>query len=106
MNYIEAKSEIKTKYKTRTISNDVEQIVINKLLDDYNLYFVVLKQESDGVYLTDYAKNCDVLKLSSFEVKPICEKHNIHFNNNCLKTKYKSLKDLENFIKCLDELSK
>mgnify|MGYP001624334280 CR=1 FL=1 len=106
MEFETAKKEIKTKYKTNTITNDVEQIFIPKLLDEYNLYFIVLKNSSKGAYLTDYAKNCETLNITTQKSEEIAKEFNINCKENCLFTNYNSLNDLNNFIKCLDKLSK
>jgi hypothetical protein len=106
MKYLEAKQLVKKYYKTKQFSTDIETIIINKLLTYSAYYFVVLRDTKDGgSKLTDLRKTCDYFDYEEDYYKEICARHNVEFNNWAIETTFESIKDLENMIAVLDEIS-
>ena len=104
MNLITAIKNIKKENEVNLVSNDVAEIVVNKMLDDFNKYFVAIKEKNGNVYLTDYGKTSEILDLPDDVIFNICNDFNIKCNNYTLQCDYNSNEDLINFIKCIDTL--
>lgn len=106
MNFNQALTEIKKEYSTITQAPQIEMIAINKLLDPFNTYFVVLKERNGKAILSDLAKTCDIIELEEEEYVEICKKYNLNFSNWDINCEFTSNDTLRNFISFLDEIAK
>ena len=59
MNYLLAKKQVKSKYDTTPLSNDVEQINIMDMFDAFNYCYIALIDINNEAYLTDFANNLE-----------------------------------------------
>ncbi len=104
MDLLNAINNIKNVYEVNKIAKDVAQISVAKMLDDFNMYFVAIKEKDNKVYLTDYGKTNEILNIDDDTLIKICKDFNVECNNYTLKSQYTSNENLVNFINCIDKL--
>lgn len=106
MDLKQATEIINQKYKTYQRATDVVEIVVNKLLDLNNFYYIALVQMDGFLVLTDIAESANILDhISEKQWIELCEKYNLKFNDWHIETRFNGLDDLERFISLLDEAS-
>ena len=106
IDYKSAQELISEYYDLRRIDDDSCEIVIDKMLDDFNMYFICLLRGKNGdCFLSDYAKTCEIFDLPEEELKALAEENNLTFNDFYIKKTFNSIDDLDDFITFLDELS-
>ena len=102
MRYESAKELIGQFYELEDLDNSTCQIIINKLFDAGNLYFVALKESEESCYLTDFAKVCELVDISEHELKHSAYKFGLNFDDFYVKKEFNDLEDLQNFIMFLE----
>ncbi len=106
MNLLDAVKIVNTKYSTYQRTTDLVEIEVHKVLNENSFYYIALLKVGDGVILTDLAESAEVLcDVSKERWEELCKKHNVCFNDWHIETPFNSMKDLENFIALLDEVS-
>lgn len=99
--------EIQKDYTVRRISATYAQIEFDILFDDYNYIFIGVLFEDNKVLLTDmadYAELCPWEDDNIHEVKAICQKYGVTFNNYHIERLYQSNDDIKKYLDCLLEL--
>ena len=106
MKYQEALKIIKEKYEVSIIDEDMTQIIINKLLNPFNFYFICIFNCGDSTLITDMSETSDIISdVSESYWLEKCHKYNAKFDNWRLIKNFNSIEDLKEFIKLLDEVS-
>ncbi|MBQ3494672.1 MAG: hypothetical protein IJA69_04585 [Clostridia bacterium] len=100
----EALELIKQKYPIREKIDDFAEIVVDKMLNRFSYYYIAIHEEDGKCYLNDLANTCDAIALSEEEIKQICEKHNVSFDDWHLSLEYENVDSVEKLIACIDEI--
>ena len=105
MRFESAKELIGQFYELNELNTSACQIIINKLFDDENAFFIALKGDDETCFLTDFAKTCELVDISESELKSSAYKFGLGFDNYYVKKEFNDLEDLKNFIMFLDFIS-
>ena len=104
MDYKQALEQVKQKYNIIEKACDMAEIVVNKNLDSFNLFYIAIADDDGQVILNDLACTCEVIDLPEQKFVEICSKHNIMFDDWHITCNYQDLSSLENFIDCIQEI--
>ena len=104
MEYTQALEQVKQKYQIVEKACDMAEIVVNKNLDSFNLFYIAIANDDGDVVLNDLGCTCEVIDLPEQKFIEICNKHNIEFNDWHIACKYENMDSLENYIDCLQEI--
>ena len=105
MRYESAKELIGQFYEIEDLTETTCQIIINKLFDEGNLYFIALKEKDETCFLTEFAKVCEMVDISERELKHSAYNFGLDFDDFYIKKEFNDLDDLQNFIMFLDYIS-
>ena len=106
MDFNRAFEQIREKYDIRKVTLDCASIDSEIMIDEFNGLAVGLVQKDDKTFLTDYADLVNDFPLDIDEVETICKNNNVEFNNYSIDKEYNSLDDLEQYLKCIEEIIK
>ena len=104
MDYKQALEQVKQKYNIVEKACDMAEIVVNKNLDSFNLFYIAIADDDGQVILNDLACTCEVIDLPEQKFIDICNKHNVTFDDWHLSCKYESIDSLENYISCIQNI--
>ena len=105
MNFKTAVSIIEKEYKFDWVNKGCIQIESTQLLDPYNCCMVALYDNNGVALLADFADNMQIITLSEEQVKEICKKHNIMFNDYHLECIFTGNDDIKRYLECLAEIT-
>ena len=105
MDFEQAIQNIQKEYNTWYNHKDSISIETNQMLTEYNFCFVSLINYHGRLILTDLTNNMEHITLDENEVKEICKKYNIVFNDYNLECEYTSNEDIKRYLQCLNEIS-
>ena len=105
MDFEQAIQNIQKEYETKYAHKNAVMILSKQMLDEYNLCFVSLINYHGKLLLTDLTNNMEHITLDVEQVKQICEKYNITFNDYNLECEYTSNEDIKRYLECLNEIT-
>lgn len=105
MDFNQALNQIQKHYEIRPITNDVFQIFTNLKINEFNSFFIVIKNSSKP-FLTDYGKTFELVNCTEEEIKLICKKYNVCFNNYNLECAFTNIDDIQRLLNCILEITK
>lgn len=104
MEYKQALEQVKQKYNIVEKACDMAEIIVNKNLDNFNLFYIAIADDDGDTVLNDLACTCEVIDLAEEKFVEICSKRNITFDDWHISCKYENIDSLENYISCIQEI--
>ena len=104
MEYRQALEQVKQKYHIVEKACDMAEIIVNKNLDNFNMFYIAIADDDGDIVLNDLACTCEVIDLPEEKFVEICAKHNVVFDDWHISCKYENLDSLENYISCIQIL--
>lgn len=105
MDFEQAIQNIQKEYKINYAHKNSIMITTNQMLNEYNYCFVSLINYHGKLILTDLTNNMEHITLSEEEVKQICAKHDITFDDYNIECEYTSNDDIKRYLECLNEIT-
>ena len=105
MSFEEAIENVKKEYNVRFAHKNSIIIETNQMLDESSFCFVSLLNYHDKLILTDLTNNMEHISLNVEQVKKICEKHNITFDDYNIECEYTSNQDIKRYLECLKDIT-
>lgn len=105
MEFKDAINQIGELYEYSKMGDDAIEIYTKFLLTPFNFYLICLVNNNGKFYLTDMAETANTIEKDELYFRLKCHKYNIEFINWHIEKEYKSIEDLNTFIKLLDEIS-
>lgn len=106
MTYEQALATIEKKYRTHHVDSRSRYIFVDYTYDGHSLFYIELRNEEEGPLLSDGGNTKEIFdEVSEREWRYLCQKHHFVFNHWKLQRPFKSMKDLDAFIRFLDLIS-
>lgn len=104
MKYKEVLNLINNNYQVLEKANNFSEILVNKMLNNFNYYFIGLTEKNGEAYLSDMANTTKTISVNEQDLHQICLKNNIEVFNGELNCKFNSITSLNNLINCITQI--
>ena len=105
MDFVKCLESVKKEYETYNENQLFFCVDYDAMITDTDYVFVAVKDFEGKAVICDYANNLQNFEVDVQVVKNICKNYNVIFDDYELKKIYNSNKDIENYVKCVVEIS-